>query len=96
MRSWKSNQPLPAWIPFWSIPVISVSQVDHCLGHDVLPYINAGRDTHNQALKKRFVEPAPLPDATECVSQMKYRLKNRDGRVPYADEKTLSSRSSTS
>jgi len=66
----------------------SGANVDHCLKHEVLPYISTGRDTHNQTLKERFGEPAPLPDDADSVTQMKHRLKTRDGRTLYAKRKS--------
>lgn len=66
----------------------SETNVEHCLKHGVLPYISAGRDPHNQTLKERFAEPAPLPDAADSVTQMKHRLQTRDGRALYARRKS--------
>jgi len=39
----------------------SKTNVEHCLELNMLPYISAGHDTHNQPLNERFTEPAPLP-----------------------------------
>lgn len=66
----------------------SATNVDHCLAHKALPYISAGRDTHNPTLEERFAEPAPLPDDADSVTQMKHRLKTRDGRALYAKRKS--------
>jgi len=66
----------------------SETNVDQCLKHKVLPYICTGRDTHNQTLKERFAEPTPLPDDADGVTQMKHRLKTREGRALYAKRKS--------
>ncbi|MGD9950204.1 MAG: IS1182 family transposase [Desulfobulbus sp.] len=66
----------------------SETNVDHCLEHQVLPYISAGRDTHNQTLQERFAEPTPLPDNADSVTRMKHQLKTKDGRALYAKRKS--------
>jgi len=52
-----------------------------------MPYISSSRDAHNQSLKERFSEPAPLPEAADAATEMKHRLKTRDGRALYAKRK---------
>ena len=66
----------------------SETNVDQCLKHNILPYICTGRDPHNQTLKERFAEPTPLPDDADGVTQMKHRLKTREGRALYAKRKS--------
>ncbi|HDL53242.1 MAG TPA: IS1182 family transposase [Proteobacteria bacterium] len=65
----------------------SEANVDHCLQHEILPHISAGRETHNQTLKERFGDPDPLPEDADEITKMKHRLKTRDGRVLYAKRK---------
>jgi len=65
----------------------SQNNVDHCLGNKILPYISSHRDGHNQSLKERFSEPPPLPENVDAVTEMKHRLKTKDGRAIYAKRK---------
>lgn len=65
----------------------SQNNVDSCLGKKVLPYISSHRDGHNQSLKERFSEPPPLPENADSVTEMKHRLKTKDGREIYAKRK---------
>jgi hypothetical protein len=65
----------------------SQDNVNHCLNEELLPYISGGRDEHNQSLKERFSEPTPLPEDADAVTEMKYRLKTKDGRAIYAKRK---------
>lgn len=66
----------------------SQNNVDICLGNKILPYISSHRDGHNQSLKERFSEPPPLPENSDAVTEMKYRLKTKDGRSIYAKRKS--------
>lgn len=65
----------------------SEANVDSCLEEEILPFICASRDTHNQSLKERFAEPEPLPEGADTVTQMKHRLQTRTGRAIYAKRK---------
>jgi transposase len=65
----------------------SATNVDKCLEHKILPYISSGRDAHNKSLKERFAEPDPLPADADSVTEMKHRLKTKDGRELYAKRK---------
>ena len=65
----------------------SEANVENCLAEEILPFISAHRDGHNQSLKERFCEPAPLPDGADNVTQMKHRLKTQAGRAIYAKRK---------
>jgi transposase len=65
----------------------SEANVERCLEEEVLPFISAHRDGHNQSLKERFAEPEPLPEGADVVTQMKHRLKTQAGRAIYAKRK---------
>lgn len=65
----------------------SQDNVETCLEHKILPYISSSRDKHNQSLKERFAEPAPLPEGADAVTEMTHRLRTRDGRALYANRK---------
>jgi len=65
----------------------SEANVESCLEEEILPYISASRDAHNQSLKERFAEPDPLPEGASPVTQMKHRLKTQAGRALYAKRK---------
>jgi len=66
----------------------SETNIGHCLKHEVLPYISDRRDTHNQTLEERFAVPDPLAEDVDAVTEMKHRLKTRDGRALYARRKS--------
>jgi len=66
----------------------SADNVKQCESHHIQPLIAPGRDKHNQPLLERFVKPGPLPQDADPVSQMKYRLKTKDGRELYAKRKS--------
>lgn len=65
----------------------SQANLEHCLEHEILPYISTRRDEHNQSLKERFAEPDPLPENADAVTEMKHRLKTKAGRALYAKRK---------
>jgi transposase len=65
----------------------SQANVERCLRQEVVPYISSHRDGHNQSLQERFAQPPPLPDNADAVTEMKHRLKTRDGRALYAKRK---------
>ncbi len=66
---------------------ISEANVEYCLEEEILPFISAHRDGHNQGLKERFAEPEALPEGADAVTQMKHRLKTQAGRAIYAKRK---------
>jgi transposase len=66
----------------------SETNVESCVKEEILPFISAHRDSHNQTLKERFSEPEPLPEGADNVTQMKHRLKTQAGRVIYAKRKS--------
>lgn len=65
----------------------SSANVESCQEEQILPFISAHRDKHNQSLKERFSEPAPLPEAADAVSAMRHRLRTQVGRALYARRK---------
>ena len=65
----------------------SQNNVNSCLKEKILPYISSHRDGHNQSLKERFSEPPPLPENADAVTEMKHRLKTKEGRAIYARRK---------
>ena len=66
----------------------SATNVEKCLNNKILPYISSGRDKHHPSLQERFAEPSPLPDNADNVTQMKHRLKTKNGRELYAQRKS--------
>ena len=66
----------------------SETNVESCVKEEILPFISAHRDSHNQTLKERFSEPEPLPEGAGNVTQMKHRLKTQAGRAIYAKRKS--------
>lgn len=65
----------------------SEANVDSCQKEQILPFISAHRDKHNQSLKERFAEPAPLPETANAVEKMTHRLQTQEGRALYAKRK---------
>jgi len=65
----------------------SETNVTSCEEKQIAPYIAQGRESHNQPLMERFLEPPPVPDDADCVARMKYRLKTAAGKVIYAKRK---------
>ena len=65
----------------------SEANVDSCKEENIRPFISVHRDKHNQSLKERFSEPAPLPEDADAVEEMKHRLQTQDGRTLYAKRK---------
>ncbi len=59
----------------------SEANVESCLEEQILPFISASRDAHNQSFSERFAEPEPLPEDADTVTQMKHRLKTQAGRA---------------
>jgi hypothetical protein len=66
----------------------SEANVDACEQSQVIPYLAAGRDKHNQPLMERFSEPPPIPEDADSVVKMKHRLKTIAGKAVYATRKS--------
>jgi transposase len=66
----------------------SANNVESCQEEEILPFISAHRDKHNQDIKERFSEPAPLAEGADAVEAMKHRLQTQDGRSLYAKRKS--------
>ncbi len=62
--------------------------VKECESKGIEPYIAVDRQSHNQSLWERFVEPPPLPDDADAVTRMKHRLKTVAGKAIYAIRKS--------
>ena len=58
-----------------------------CEKADIIPYIAAGRESHNQTLADRFSEPEPIAEDADAVTKMKHRLKTKQGKAFYAQRK---------
>lgn len=65
----------------------SEANVESCVKEKIVPFISVHRDSHNQTLKERFAEPAPLAERADNITQMKHRLKTQAGRAIYAKRK---------
>ena len=65
----------------------SATNVGFCEGADIIPYIAAGRESHNQSPADRFSEPEPIAKDADAVTQMKHRLKTKEGKALYAQRK---------
>ena len=66
----------------------SEANVQECENKGIEPYIAVDRQSHNQSLWERFVEPPPLPDNADAVTRMKHRLKTVMGKAVYAVRKS--------
>lgn len=65
----------------------SEANVESCQEEQILPFLSVHRDKHNQSLKERFSEPAPLAKDANAVETMKHRLQTQAGRTLYAKRK---------
>lgn len=65
----------------------SEANVESCQEKKILPMISAHRDKHNQGLKERYSEPAPLAEGADAVEAMRHRLQTQAGRALYAKRK---------
>jgi len=65
----------------------SEANVESCQEEQILPFISAHRDKHNQSLEKRYSEPAPLPETADAVEAMRHRLQTQAGRTLYSKRK---------
>jgi len=54
---------------------LSEANVGSCEKRQITPYIAAGRETHNQPLMERFLEPPPVPDDADAITRMQHLLK---------------------
>ena len=59
-----------------------------CKQSGIEPYISPNRDTHNQPLTERFIDPPPLPEDAKPIDQMRNKLKTVEGRKIYAQRKS--------
>ena len=62
----------------------SEANVVACRAARIEPLIAVKREEHHPDWRARFTEPAPLPENTTPVVQMKHQLKTRAGRAAYA------------
>ena len=65
----------------------SETNVGLCDTEEIIPYIAAGRESHNQTLADRFSEPEPIGEDADAVTKMKHRLKTKEGKALYAQRK---------
>ena len=65
----------------------SETNVGLCDTEEIIPYIAAGRESHNQTLADRFSEPEPIAEDADAVTKMKHRLKTKEGKALYAQRK---------
>ncbi len=66
----------------------SEANVNSCEEESITPFISVKRDHHNQSIKERFSEPAPLPEDANRVEQMRHRLQTQEGKAIYAKRKS--------
>ena len=66
----------------------SKNNVENCQIQGITPLIAMKRDQHNLPLKDRFAEPPPIPEDTDAVAKMRYRLMTQEGRRLYAKRKS--------
>jgi hypothetical protein len=65
----------------------SGDNVKQCEAHDIVPYIAGERQRHNVPPQDRFIEPEPLTERADPVTEMKHRLKTVAGKAVYARRK---------
>ena len=65
----------------------STDNVEECESNEIIPYIAAERQRHNELLQNRFTEPDPLTGPADPVAEMKHRLKTLAGKAVYAKRK---------
>ena len=68
----------------------SVANVTGCEEEGITPYIAVSRQQHNQSPWERFLEPPPLSDVADTVTQMRHRLQTKAGKSVYALRKVSS------
>ncbi len=66
----------------------SEANVRECENKGIEPYIAVDRQSHNQSVWERFIEPPPLPEDADAVTRMKHRLKTTVGKAVYAVRKS--------
>jgi len=68
----------------------SETNVTGCEDEGITPYIAVSRQQHNQSPWERFLEPPPLADGADAVTQMRHRLQTKAGKTVYALRKVSS------
>ena len=68
----------------------SVANVTGCEEEGITAYIAVSRQQHNQSPWERFLEPPPLSDVADTVTQMRHRLQTKAGKSVYALRKVSS------
>lgn len=66
----------------------SEANVNSCKAQNIVPYIPGKRESHNQPLHERFVEPQPVQEDADAVTKMKHLLKTQEGKKIYAKRKS--------
>ncbi len=66
----------------------SQNNVDLCEIDNIIPYISAGRQKHNESLIERFTSSGELPTTANAVDKMKHRLKTVEGKKIYSKRKS--------
>ena len=65
----------------------SQDNVEACEGHQMTPYLAAGREPHHVPWHQRWADPPPLAACADAVETMKYRLRTPEGRAIYGSRK---------
>jgi transposase len=65
----------------------SQDNVEACEGHQMTPYLAAGREPHHVPWHQRWADPPPLSACADAVETMKYRLRTPEGRAIYGSRK---------
>lgn len=68
----------------------SEANVTDCEEQGITPYIAVSRQQHNLSPWERFLEPPPLSDDADAVTQMRHRLQTKAGKSVYALRKVSS------
>jgi len=61
--------------------------VEACEGHQMTPYLAAGRERHHLPWEQRWADPLPLAAGADAVETMKHRLRTPEGRAIYGRRK---------
>ncbi len=67
----------------------SEDNIKACEKNKMTPCISFGKEQHNQPLEERFKEAEPLPQDPTSVEKMKHRLQATEGKVIYAQRKSV-------
>lgn len=70
-----------------TVDALLADNVESCQEEKNLLFISAHRDKHNQDIKERFSDPAPLAEDADVVAAMKHWRQTQDGRALYAKRK---------